>query len=98
MKCEEDFLQVDQAPPRALRRAVVRVGEPIDLAAWLAARGQSRARQLVPALTAEIESKLQALLDSMPPGRPLAGPDACDAPNGTLSSEQSADVLPSRAD
>jgi hypothetical protein len=72
MKAEEDFLGVDQAPPRAPRRAVVRFGEPIDLCARMASPGQSRSRQLVPVLTAEIEAKIQALLDAMPPGRPLA--------------------------
>ena len=71
MKCEEDFLQVDQAPPRAPRRALVRIGEPIDLTARWPSEGRSRSRQLVPALTSEIEGKLQALLDAMPPGRSL---------------------------
>jgi 1-acyl-sn-glycerol-3-phosphate acyltransferase len=73
MKAEEDFLGVDQAPPRAPRRALVRFGEPIDLTERIRASGQARSRQLVPALTAEIEGQLQALLDAMPPGRPLAG-------------------------
>jgi Acyltransferase len=82
MKCEEDFLGVDQAPPRAPRRALVRFGEPIDLSERLAAPGQPRSRQLVSALTAEIEKRIQAILDAMPPGRPLAdertGPPAQD--------------------
>jgi hypothetical protein len=73
MKAEEDFLGVDQAPPRAPRRALVRFGEPIDLTERIKASGQARSRQLVPALTAEVEAQLQALLDAMPPGRPLAG-------------------------
>jgi Acyltransferase len=72
MKCEEDFLGVDQAPPRAPRRALVRFGEPIDLGERLGGSGQPRSRQLVPALTAEIETRIQSILDAMPPGRPLA--------------------------
>jgi hypothetical protein len=71
MKCEEDFLGVDQAPPRAARRAVVRIGEPLDLSDRLAAAGQSKPRQLVPVLATEIEARIQSLLDSMPPGRPI---------------------------
>jgi 1-acyl-sn-glycerol-3-phosphate acyltransferase len=70
MKCEEDFLGVDQAPPRAARRVVVRIGEPLDLSDRLAAAGQSKPRQLVPLLAVEIEARIQSLLDSMPPGRP----------------------------
>jgi 1-acyl-sn-glycerol-3-phosphate acyltransferase len=71
MKCEEDFLQVDQAPPRAPRRALVRVGEPIDLIGRLTTPGASRSRQVVPALASEVESRLQELMDAMPPGRAL---------------------------
>jgi 1-acyl-sn-glycerol-3-phosphate acyltransferase len=71
MKCEEDFLQVDQAPPRAPRRAVVRIGDPIDMTGRLAAPGGSRSRQAVPALASEVEATLQELLDAMPPGQAL---------------------------
>jgi hypothetical protein len=74
MKCEEDLLDVDQARPRAPRRAVVRWGEPIDLSQRMAAPGQARSRQLVPALCTEIEERLQQILDAMPPGRSLPGP------------------------
>lgn len=73
MKAEEDFLGVDQAAPRAPRRAIVRLGEPIDLTERLNSSGQARSRQLVPALTVEVEGRIQALLDALPPGRPLAG-------------------------
>jgi hypothetical protein len=71
MKAEEDILGVDQAPPRAPRRALVRFGEPVDLNERISSPGRARARQLAPALTAEIESRIQAILDAMPPGRPL---------------------------
>jgi len=80
MKCEEDFLGVDQAPPRAPRRALVRFGEPIDLGERLGGSGQPRSRHLVPALTAEMETRIQSILDAMPPGRPLA-----DEPKGTAA-------------
>ena len=83
MKCEEDFLGVDQAVPRAKRRAVVRFGEPIDLSERLASSGQTRTRQLVPALTSEVEVKLQRILDAMPPGRRLVEPNS-----GTSSAQE----------
>jgi 1-acyl-sn-glycerol-3-phosphate acyltransferase len=92
MKCEEDFLQVDQAPPRAPRRAVVRIGEPIDLTERLAAQGPARSRQFIPLFTSEIEARLQALLDAMPPGRPLGDTEARSEPLGTPMSEGSTDV------
>ncbi|MFO0892164.1 MAG: lysophospholipid acyltransferase family protein [Isosphaeraceae bacterium] len=70
LKCEEDFLDVSFAAPRAARRAVVRFGQPIDLCARLAAE-QARPRQQAGLLAAEVEASLQELLDGMPPGRPL---------------------------
>jgi 1-acyl-sn-glycerol-3-phosphate acyltransferase len=79
MKCEEDFLGVDQAPPRAPRRALVRFGEPIDLSEWLTAPGHARSRQRVPVLATEVEARLEAILDAMPPGRPLSDAQTQDA-------------------
>lgn len=96
MKCEEDFLQVDQAPPRAARTAIVRIGEPIDLTARIAMEGRSRSRQFVPALTSEIEGRLQALLDAMPPGRSLNDSDNTSAARETSTSSQGPDILASR--
>ncbi len=96
MKCEEDFLKVDQAPPRAPRTAVVRIGEPIDLSARIAMEGRSRSRQLVPALTSEIEEKLQALLDAMPPGRSLSDSENTRTWTEISPSSESPDVLASR--
>jgi 1-acyl-sn-glycerol-3-phosphate acyltransferase len=97
MKCEEDFLQVDQAPPRAPRRAVVRIGEPIDLTERLAAPGQSRSRQLVPALTAEMETRIQALLDAMPPGKVLCETEAGLPRVQSPPPEQRNDVVATKA-
>jgi 1-acyl-sn-glycerol-3-phosphate acyltransferase len=96
MKCEEDFLQVDQAPPRAPRMAVVRIGEPIDLTARLAMAGRPRSRQLVPALTSEIEEKLQALLDAMPPGRSWNDSETTQPSKENSPSSESPDVLAAR--
>jgi hypothetical protein len=96
MKCEEDFLQVDQAPPRAPRMAIVRIGEPIDLTARIAMEGRSRSRQLVPELTSEIEGRLQALLDAMPPGRSLNDSENSQASREISPSSESPDVLASR--
>ena len=69
MKFEEDFLGVHEVTPHAPRRAVVRVGEPVDVGARLAAF--ARPRQAVGALTTELEGRLQSLLDAIGPGRPL---------------------------
>jgi 1-acyl-sn-glycerol-3-phosphate acyltransferase len=68
-KFEEDFLDVEMSPPRAPRRAIVRLGEPIDVRARLAAA--SKPRLAVGAITSELETALQALLDTIPPGRAL---------------------------
>ena len=70
-KFEEDFLGVYMVRPRGPRRAVIRLGEPIDVGARLAAAGKPRLA--VPALTTELEVKIQALLDAIGPGRLLAG-------------------------
>lgn len=71
MKFEEDFLGVHQVQPRGPRRAVLRLGAPIDVRDRLAALGKPRVA--VPAITAELEARIQALLDAIGPGRPLPG-------------------------
>ena len=71
MKFEEDFLGVFEVKPRGPRRAVVRLGEPIDVRARLVAGGKPRAA--VPAMTTELESRIQGLLDAIGPGRPIDG-------------------------
>jgi hypothetical protein len=74
MKFEEDVLGVEYGTPRGPRRAVVRIGQPIDVGEHL--RGACKPRLAVPALTSELERRIQALLDEIGPGRPLttAGP------------------------
>jgi len=69
MKFEEDVLGVEYGTPRGPRRAVVRIGQPIDVGEHLRAAGKPRLA--VPALTSELERRIQALLDEIGPGRPL---------------------------
>lgn len=69
MKCEEDFLGIDESLPRGPRKAVLRVGEPIDVREHIAA--VSRPRQALTGLTIELERRIQAALDAIGPGRPL---------------------------
>jgi hypothetical protein len=47
----------------------VRIGQPIDVGEHLRAAGKPRLA--VPALTAEVERRIQALLDDIGPGRPV---------------------------
>ncbi len=69
MKFEEDFLGADESLPHGARRACIRLGEPIDVSERLASAGKPRLA--IPALTAELEERLQALLDDLPQGRPI---------------------------
>ncbi len=69
MKFEEDFLGQHEVTPHAPRRAIIRVGEPVDVGARLATF--ARPRQAVGSLTAELEQNLQALLDAIGPGTRL---------------------------
>jgi hypothetical protein len=68
-KFEQDTLGVRYAAPRGPRRAVVRLGEPIDVGRFLGSGG--RARDAASALTAEMEARIQGFLDVIGPGRPL---------------------------
>lgn len=70
MKFEEDFLGVSESLPHGPRRAIVRLGEPIDVRERLAAAGKPRLA--VAALTTELETKMQALMDAVPRGRLIA--------------------------
>ena len=70
-KFEQDILTVEPEP-YALRRAVVRLGEPIDVRDRMA--GFARPRQAVGAITSELESRIQAVLDAIGPGRPVSEP------------------------
>lgn len=51
------------------RRAIVRFGEPIDVAKRLADLGKPRLAN--PLITSELEVKIQSLLDAIGPGRLL---------------------------
>jgi 1-acyl-sn-glycerol-3-phosphate acyltransferase len=73
MKFEEDFLGVSEVTPRGPRRAILRVGEPIDVREAIVAMGKPRLA--VPALTAQLERRLQALLDAIGAGRLIEAPE-----------------------
>lgn len=68
-KFGQDVLGEEGRPPPGPRRGVIRLGEPIDVRARLA--GGGKPRLAVGALTTELESRIQTLLDSIGPGRPL---------------------------
>jgi hypothetical protein len=70
LKFRQDvFNTTEMAAPRTPRRAFVLFGEPIDVATFLAA--SSRPRVAASSLTTELEHRIQSLLDSLGPGRPL---------------------------
>jgi 1-acyl-sn-glycerol-3-phosphate acyltransferase len=69
MKCEEDILGSEFGPPHAPRRAVLKLGEPIDVAARL--KAGAKLKSVVAALTTELQDRIQELLDAIGPGRPL---------------------------
>jgi 1-acyl-sn-glycerol-3-phosphate acyltransferase len=56
--------------PRGDRRVHVKLGAPINVTERLA--GGAKARTVLPALTSELEARIQQLLDEIGPGRPLA--------------------------
>lgn len=68
-KYEEDLLGTDVPRPKGPRRAIIKVGEPIDVRARVASAG--KARLALGALTAELEAAIQERLDAIGPGRPL---------------------------
>jgi 1-acyl-sn-glycerol-3-phosphate acyltransferase len=71
MKYDEDVLGSEVGVPHGPRRAVLKFGEPIDVAARLKAGGKLRA--VVATITTELERRIQALLDAIGPGRPIDG-------------------------
>jgi 1-acyl-sn-glycerol-3-phosphate acyltransferase len=71
MKYDEDVLGSEVGTPHGPRRAVLKLGEPIDVAARLQAGGKLKA--VVGTITTELEGRIQALLDAIGPGRPLDG-------------------------
>ena len=68
-KFEQDVLGAEIPLPRAPRRAVLRLGPPLDVADFL--RDGVKPRVAVPALTAALETRIQGLLDEIGPGRPI---------------------------
>ncbi len=73
MKFEEDALGAEFGTPQGPRRVVLRVGEPIDAGQWLTQGGKLKAA--VASITGELETRIQSLLDRIPPGRSIP---ACD--------------------
>jgi 1-acyl-sn-glycerol-3-phosphate acyltransferase len=71
MKYEEDVLGSEVGAPHGPRRAVLKLGEPIDVAARLKTGGKLKA--VVGTVTTELEGRIQAQLDAIGPGRPLEG-------------------------
>jgi Acyltransferase len=71
LKFEQDIFGTNAAIPRGERRAIVRFGEPIDVGRRLAELGKPRVAN--PAITSELEARIQALLDAIGPGRVLDG-------------------------
>ena len=69
-KFEQDALGVKFPAPRGPRRAIVKMGEPIDVRSYIGPGGR-RSRDAVAALTDELETRIQGLMDSLGPGRPL---------------------------
>jgi Acyltransferase len=69
LKFEQDIFGTDAAIPRGERRAIVRFGEPIDVGRRLVELGKPRVAN--PAITGELEARIQALLDAIGPGRAL---------------------------
>jgi hypothetical protein len=68
-KLEEDALGQQDPVPKGPRRAILRLGEPIDVGRLLASTSKPKAA--IPVLTAELEERIQHLLDAIGPGRPL---------------------------
>ena len=72
-KFEEDVLGPDiLAPPRGPRRAIVKLGEPIDVGSRF--QEGKKLRQIVSSLTTDLESRIQLLLNQIGPGRLLNVP------------------------
>ena len=70
LKFEQDLLGNEAAVPRGPRRAIIRFGEPIDVGKRLLELGKPRVAN--GRITAELESRIQGLLDAIGPGRPIS--------------------------
>ncbi len=69
-KFEQDALGVQFPAPRGPRRVIVKMGEPIDVRAYLQPGGR-RLRDATAALTEDLERRIQSLMDTLGPGRML---------------------------
>ncbi len=69
LKFEEDVFGKELLAPDGPRRAVVKLGEPIDVGARITSGG--KLKTVVGSITRELEKRIQALLDQIGPGRPL---------------------------
>jgi 1-acyl-sn-glycerol-3-phosphate acyltransferase len=69
-KFEQDALGVTYPAPRGPRRAIVRIGEPIDVRSYLGPGGR-RSHDAAGMLTEKLELQIQGLMDTLGPGRPL---------------------------
>ncbi len=78
-KFEQDALGVTYPAPRGPRRAIVKLGEPIDVRSYLQPGGR-RSRDATAALTDELETRIQSLMDALGPGHPL--PESALVPAG----------------
>ena len=80
-KFEQDALGVTNPAPRGPRRAVVKMGEPIDVRSYLGPGGR-RSRAAAETLTETLELQIQGLMDTLGPGRPLPESALVSAPSG----------------
>jgi hypothetical protein len=78
-KFEQDALGVTYPAPRGPRRAVIKMGEPIDVRSYLGPGGR-RSRDAAETLTEKLELQIQGLMDTLGPGRPLPQSALVSAP------------------
>ena len=76
-KFEQDALGVTHPAPRGPRRVIVKIGEPIDVRSYLQP-GRRHSRDATAILTDDLEARIQGLMDTLGPGRPL--PDSALLP------------------
>jgi hypothetical protein len=80
-KFEQDALGVTYRAPRGHRRAIIRLGEPFDVRTYLQPGGK-RSRDASASLTDELEARIQGLMDTLGPGRPLPESAIVSSPGG----------------
>jgi 1-acyl-sn-glycerol-3-phosphate acyltransferase len=88
-KFEQDALGVTYPAPRGHRRAIIRLGEPIDVRTYLQPGGK-RSRDASASLTDELEARIQGLMDTLGPGRPLPESAIVSAPGGMVVQHEKA--------